>query len=57
LFLETTFFETVQGKGMGKYKRKTAKASTSIYGRKNGRSEVETNQWSQSTTGFKISLN
>jgi hypothetical protein len=32
VFLETTFCETVQGKGMGRYKRKTAKVS--IYSRK-----------------------
>jgi len=32
VFLENTFSETVQDKGMGKHKRKTAKAS--IYGRK-----------------------
>jgi hypothetical protein len=33
VFLEIIFCETVQGKGMGKYKIKTAKAS--IYGRRN----------------------
>jgi hypothetical protein len=32
VFLETTFCETIQDKGMGKCKRKAAKAS--IYGRK-----------------------
>ena len=34
---------TMQDKGMGKYKRKTAKAS--VYGRKDGKSEEESVQW------------